>query len=73
MTEPLPAEVAATYTVIIDEILRASDLNTISAKRIRKGLQERIGKDTTLQKVRLTRTAQQASDTKPQLRTPSRR
>ena len=73
MTEPLPAEVAATYTVIIDEILRASDLNTISAKRIRKGLQERIGKDTTPQKVCLTRTAQQASDTKPQLRMPSRR
>ena len=62
---PLPAEVAATYSVIIDEILRASDLNTISAKRIRKGLQEQIGRDIEPQKVRLTRTAQQASDTKP--------
>ncbi|KAJ4333165.1 hypothetical protein N0V87_007802 [Didymella glomerata] len=41
--DPLPAELKASYTVIIDEILRASDLNTISAKRIRKGLQERIG------------------------------
>ena len=70
---PLPAEVAATYSVIIDEILRASDLNTISAKRIRKGLQEQIGRDIEPQKVRLTCTAQQASDTKPQLRTPSRR
>lgn len=53
-TEPLPTEVQASYSVIIDEILRASDLNTISAKRIRKGLQERIGHDTSSQKVRLT-------------------
>jgi upstream activation factor subunit UAF30 len=62
LADPLPAEVAATYTVIIDEILRTSDLNTISAKRIRKGLQERIGQDIAPQKVRLTCTAQQASE-----------
>jgi hypothetical protein len=53
--DPLPAELKASYTVIIDEILRASDLNTISAKRIRKGLQERIGVDTSHQKARRSR------------------
>ncbi|KAI9850562.1 MAG: hypothetical protein M1838_005412 [Thelocarpon superellum] len=35
----LPAEVEASYTAIIDSILAKSDLNTVSAKRIRKGLQ----------------------------------
>ena len=55
MPDPLPAEVEASYAVIIDEILRASDLNTISAKRIRKGLQERIGHDTSNQKARQLR------------------
>lgn len=51
--EPLPAKLEATYSVIIDEILRASDINTISAKRIRKGLHERIGHDLSEQKVRI--------------------
>jgi upstream activation factor subunit UAF30 len=44
--------VEASYSVIIDEILRASDINTISAKRIRKGLQERVEDDLSQQKVR---------------------
>jgi upstream activation factor subunit UAF30 len=39
------------YTEIIDTILAESDLNTISEKRIRKGLQEAVGYDLTLQKV----------------------
>jgi upstream activation factor subunit UAF30 len=47
----LPKDVEASYSVIIDEILRASDINTISAKRIRKGLQERVKEDLTQQKV----------------------
>jgi upstream activation factor subunit UAF30 len=51
MAERLSPEVEASYSAIIDEILRASDLNTISAKRIRKGLQERVEHDTTHQKV----------------------
>jgi upstream activation factor subunit UAF30 len=51
MAERLAPEVEASYSAIIDEILRASDLNTISAKRIRKGLQERVEHDTTHQKV----------------------
>ena len=41
----------ASYTAIIDDILQSSDLNTISAKRIRKGLQERVDSDTSHQKV----------------------
>ena len=40
------------YSSIIDSILAASDLNTISAKRIRKGLQEELGYDISAQKVR---------------------
>ncbi|RDW70719.1 SWIB/MDM2 domain protein [Aspergillus mulundensis] len=38
------------YIPIIDSILSASDLNTISEKRIRKGLQDEIGYDLTPQK-----------------------
>jgi len=37
----------AAFTPIIDEILAVSDLTTISAKRIRKSLQEKIGYDLT--------------------------
>ncbi|KKK18693.1 hypothetical protein P175DRAFT_0500068 [Aspergillus ochraceoroseus IBT 24754] len=38
------------YIPIIDSILAKSDLNTISEKRIRKGLQEAVGYDLTPQK-----------------------
>lgn len=48
----LPPQVEAEYTSIIDNILATSDLNTISAKRIRKGLQETLGQDISQQKVR---------------------
>lgn len=47
----LPAEVQAAYSVIIDQILADSDLNTISAKRIRKGLQEQLDHDISGEKV----------------------
>jgi hypothetical protein len=47
----LPPEVEASYAAIIDNILAVSDLNTISAKRIRKGLQERLDYDIAHQKV----------------------
>jgi hypothetical protein len=47
----LPAEVEASYSAIIDGILARSDLNTISAKRIRKGLQEQVEYDISGQKV----------------------
>jgi upstream activation factor subunit UAF30 len=39
------------YTAIIDEILGSSDLNTISAKAIRKGLQEKVEDDVNAKKV----------------------
>lgn len=45
------AEVEAKYVVIIDTILASSDLNTISEKRIRKGLQQAVDYDITPQKV----------------------
>lgn len=47
----LPPDVAEKYSAIIDSILEDADLNTISAKRIRKGLQERLGHDISGEKV----------------------
>jgi hypothetical protein len=49
----VPAEQRASYAAIIDEILANADLETISAKRIRNGLQERVDYDLTPQKVDL--------------------
>lgn len=49
----VPPEVEASYTTIIDSILAKSDLNTVSAKRIRKGLQAAVDYDLTPQKVRV--------------------
>lgn len=46
----LSPDVEARYTEVIDSILAKSDLNTISEKRIRKGLQEVVGYDLTPQK-----------------------
>ncbi|KAJ4370628.1 hypothetical protein N0V83_005149 [Neocucurbitaria cava] len=62
MGESLPTEVEASYSAIIDEILRGSDLNTISAKRIRKGLQERVEYDTSHQKDQITALIMQRFD-----------
>lgn len=50
----VPAPQRESYTSIIDSILAASDLNTISAKRIRKGLQEQVPHDLTPQKAAIT-------------------
>ncbi|KAI4951118.1 hypothetical protein J4E91_003823 [Alternaria rosae] len=61
-SDPLPAEVQASYSIIIDEILRASDINTISAKRIRKGLQERVEDDLSQQKAQITALIMQRFD-----------
>ena len=44
-------ETEISYTTIIDSILAASDLNTISEKRIRKGLQAAVDYDITPLKV----------------------
>ncbi|KAJ5924300.1 DEK C-terminal [Penicillium verhagenii] len=46
----LSSELRDRFTDIIDSILAKSDLNTISEKRIRKGLQEEVGYDLTPQK-----------------------
>ncbi|BDD55831.1 hypothetical protein MAP00_001315 [Monascus purpureus] len=46
----LSPDARATYIPIIDSILAKSDLQTISEKRIRKGLQEAVGYDLTPQK-----------------------
>lgn len=50
----LPPEVEASYSAIIDGILATSDLNTISAKRIRKGLQAQVPYDIAPQKDQVT-------------------
>lgn len=47
----VPAAVQVEYVKIIDTILASSDLNTISEKRIRKGLQQAVNYDITPQKV----------------------
>jgi hypothetical protein len=47
----VPAEQRESYAAIIDEILASADLETISAKRIRNGLQARVDYDLTPQKV----------------------
>jgi len=45
------AEERAEYTRVIDEILQASDLETVTRKVIMRGLQEAVGKDLKEQKV----------------------
>ncbi|KAL8770773.1 MAG: hypothetical protein Q9209_003640 [Squamulea sp. 1 TL-2023] len=47
----VPVTVQAEYVKIIDTILASSDLNTISEKRIRKGLQQAVDHDIAPQKV----------------------
>ncbi|OJJ86808.1 SWIB/MDM2 domain protein [Aspergillus glaucus CBS 516.65] len=46
----LPPETREQYIQVIDSILAQSDLNTISEKRIRRGLQDAVGHDLTPQK-----------------------
>lgn len=40
------------YTGIIDHILQTSDLATVSRKKVRKALEQKLGKDLSDQKVR---------------------
>lgn len=44
-------EEARQYTAIVDDILAQSDLNTISAKAIRKGIQQKVEHDISAKKV----------------------
>ena len=48
----MPLEKSATYSAIIDTILANADLETISAKAIRKALQEQVQDDLASEKVR---------------------
>lgn len=48
----LPSE-KAQYSAIIDDILATSDLNTISARRIRAELETKLGVDVSEKKVSL--------------------
>jgi hypothetical protein len=50
-TTPVTPEQRIQYAAIIDTILRGSDLNTISEKKIRKALSEKLGYDVSHQKV----------------------
>ncbi|EGP85695.1 unnamed protein product [Zymoseptoria tritici ST99CH_1A5] len=54
MASQLAPEQAASYSAIIDRILAKSDLNTVSAKSIRKGLQAKVDYDLAPQKTLIT-------------------
>ncbi len=51
MPDTVSADLQALYTPIIDGILAESDLQTVSAKRIRAGLQSKVDHDITPNKV----------------------
>ncbi|KAL2261661.1 hypothetical protein VTK26DRAFT_3676 [Humicola hyalothermophila] len=51
MSTPLTDEERETYTRIIDGILATSDLQTVTRKKIRQGLEEAIDKDLSEQKI----------------------
>ncbi|KAM7192151.1 SWIB/MDM2 domain containing protein [Naviculisporaceae sp. PSN 640] len=51
MSTPLSAEEKSEYTRIIDDILAKSDLQTVTRKKIRQGLEAAIDKDLSDQKV----------------------
>ncbi|KAK6404631.1 hypothetical protein LTR95_018846, partial [Oleoguttula sp. CCFEE 5521] len=55
MAETLPLETEAAYAAIIDDILATADLTTVSAKRIRKALQEKVGVDLSPHKDAITK------------------
>ncbi|KAK6423594.1 hypothetical protein LTR95_016505 [Oleoguttula sp. CCFEE 5521] len=55
MAQTLPFETEAAYATIIDDILATADLTTVSAKRIRKALQEKVGVDLTPHKDAITK------------------
>jgi upstream activation factor subunit UAF30 len=49
---PVSSDLQRLYTPIIDGILSGADLQTISAKRIRAGLQDKVDHDISVDKVR---------------------
>ncbi|EAS27360.3 SWIB/MDM2 domain-containing protein [Coccidioides immitis RS] len=58
----LPSDVKESYVRIIDEILAGSDLNTVSEKRIRRGLQDATGNDLTPYKAEIKELIMQRFD-----------
>lgn len=61
-SQTVPADVEAKYITIIDSILAASDLQTISEKRVRKGIQAAVDYDIAPQKVCMSLKAKQNSN-----------
>lgn len=53
VAQPVPSEVRAKYIEIIDDILSKANLDEVTEKRIRNGIQERVEYDITPQKVRM--------------------
>lgn len=49
----MPPEVRANYIATIDSILAASNIEEVSEKRIRRGIQDSVQYDITPQKVRI--------------------
>lgn len=47
----VPKEQEASYAAIIDSILAKSDLDSVSKKKVRKELTDRVGYDVSAQKV----------------------
>lgn len=56
------------FAALVDDILRKSDLNTISAKRIRNALSEALGYDISEHKVRAPDQLQYNSSPPPSTR-----
>ncbi|PSR74517.1 SWIB/MDM2 domain protein [Coniella lustricola] len=50
MASQLNQDEVLQYTSIIDHILKTSDLDTVSRKKVRKGLEQQLGKDLSAQK-----------------------
>lgn len=49
--DPVSSQDLLLFTRVIDSILAENDLNTVSASRVRKQLQETVGRDLTPHKV----------------------
>ncbi|KAK3670082.1 hypothetical protein LTR78_010022 [Recurvomyces mirabilis] len=68
MSSDLPTEQMASYSAIIDDILASADLDVISAKALRKGLQAKVDYDLSEQKEAITALIMQRFDKAQQQR-----
>ncbi|KAK4192363.1 SWIB/MDM2 domain-containing protein [Podospora australis] len=62
MSSPLTEEEIESYSRVIDGILAAADLQTVTRKKIRQGLEAAIGKDTSEQKEAVKRLIEERFD-----------